>query len=83
MPVSLKASQIYPANKKFRPDANILLVKFIYSKKVTEFCEISTLLLSYVVPVKSNVEILHNFVTFSEYMNLTTLAILSSWLSLH
>ena len=31
--------------------------------------EISTLLLSYVVPVKSKVEILQNFVTFSQYMN--------------
>ena len=27
--------------------------------------------LSYVVPVKSNVEILQNFVSFSEYMNFT------------
>ena len=43
---------------------------FIYSEKATKFCEISTLLLlSYVVPVKSKVEILQNFVTFSEYMN--------------
>ena len=33
----------------------------------------STLLLSYVVPVKSKVEILQNFVTFSEYMNFTFL----------
>ena len=32
-------------------------VKFIYSKKATQFCEIATLLLSYVVPVKSKVEI--------------------------
>ena len=29
------------------------VVKFIYSEKATKFCEISTLLLSYVVPVKS------------------------------
>ena len=43
-------------------------VKFIYSE-ATKFCEISTLLLSYVVPVKSKVEILQNFVAFSEYMN--------------
>ena len=28
-------------------------LKFIYSEKATKFCEISTLLLSYVVPVKS------------------------------
>ena len=44
-------------------------LKFIYSEKATIFCEISTLLLSYVVPVKSKVEISENFVAFSEYMN--------------
>ena len=44
-------------------------VKFIYSEKATKFCEISTILLSYVVPVKSNVEISQNFEAFSEYMN--------------
>ena len=43
-------------------------LKFIYSE-ATKFCEISTLLLSYVVPVKSKVEILQTFVAFSEYMN--------------
>ena len=44
-------------------------VKFINSEKATKFCEISTLLLSFVVPVKSKVEISQNFVAFSEYMN--------------
>ena len=44
-------------------------LKFIYSEKATKFCEISTLLLSYVVPVKSKVDISQNFVAFSEYMN--------------
>ena len=44
-------------------------IKFIYSKKVTKFCEIFTLLLSCVVPVKSKVKISQNFVAFSEYMN--------------
>ena len=44
-------------------------LKFIYSEKATKFCEISTLLLSYVVPVKSKVEISQNFVSFSEHMN--------------
>ena len=43
----------------------MLLVKFIYSEKATKFCKIPTLLLSYVVPVKSKIEI----VAFSEYMN--------------
>ena len=43
-------------------------LKFIYSEKATKFCEISTLLLSYVVPVKSKMEISQNFVAFSEYL---------------
>ena len=43
------------------------LLKFIYSEKATKFCEIFTLLLSYVVPVKSKVS--QNYVAFSEYMN--------------
>ena len=46
-----------------------LLLKFIYSEKATKFCEIFTLLLSYIVPVKSKVKISQNFVAFSEYMN--------------
>ena len=41
----------------------------IYSEKATKFWEISTIILSYVVPVRSKVEILQNFVAFSEYMN--------------
>ena len=50
---------------------NILIwqLKFIYSEKATTFCKIFTLLLSYVVPVKSKVKISHNYVAFSEYMN--------------
>ena len=43
-------------------------VKFIYSEKATTFCEISTLLLSYLVPVKSKMEISQNFLAFSEYI---------------
>ena len=49
-------------NKKF-------IIKFIYSEQATKFCEISTENLSYVVPFKSTVEILQNFVVFSEYMD--------------
>ena len=49
--------------------AIISLAKFVYSDKATKFCEISTLLLSYVVPVKSKVKISRNFVASSEYMN--------------
>ena len=37
--------------------------------KQTKFCEIKSEFLSYVVPVKSTVEILQNFEAFSEYMN--------------
>ena len=39
-------------------------VKFIFSEKATKFCEIFTLLLSYVVPVKIKVKISQNFVAF-------------------
>ena len=48
------------------------VIKFIYSEETTKFCKIFTLLLSYVVPVKSKVKILHNFVAFSDYMNFKT-----------
>ena len=46
-------------------------IKLIYSEKATKLCEISTLLFSYAVPVKSKAEILQVFVAFSEYMNFT------------
>ena len=46
-------------------------IKFIYSEKATKFCEIFTLLLSYVVAVKSKVKISQNFVAFSECINFT------------
>ena len=49
------------------------MVKFIYSEKATKFCEIFTLLLTYVVTVKSKVKILQNFVSFSEYMDFMTI----------
>ena len=44
-------------------------LKFKHSEKATNFCENSTADLSYVVAVKSTVEILQNFVAFSEYKN--------------
>ena len=47
---------------EFPPNSEL---KFIYSEKAIKFCEISTLLLTYVVPVKSKV-------AFSEYMNFTS-----------
>ena len=40
--------------------------KFIYSERATKFGEIYSVDLSYVVPVKSMVKILQNFVAFSE-----------------
>ena len=46
-----------------------LYVKFIFSEKATNFCEISTVDLCYVVTVKSTMEISQNFVAFSEYIN--------------
>ena len=49
----------------------VCIVKFMYSENATKFCKISTVDLSYVVPVKSTVEISQNFVAFSEYMNFT------------
>ena len=49
----------HPYGTKFPVDFSVK-VKFIYSEKATKFCKISTLLLSYVVPVKSKVEILQN-----------------------
>ena len=45
------------------------VLKFRYSEKALKFCEISTLFLSYIVPVKCMVELLQNFDSFSEYMN--------------
>ena len=44
-------------------------LKFIYSEKAIKFCRILTLLLSYVMPVKSKLKISQNFVAFSEFMN--------------
>ena len=45
-------------NIKYKPE-----LKFIYSEKAKKFCEISAVDLSYVVAVKSTVEILQNFVS--------------------
>ena len=50
-------------------------LKLIYSEKGTKFCEISTVDLSYIVTVKSTMEVFQNFVAFSEYMNFTRIII--------
>ena len=44
-------------------------LKFIYSEKATKLYEMSNIDFSFVVTVKSTVEIFQNFVAFSEYMN--------------
>ena len=43
----------------------------MYSEKTKKFCKIFSLLLFCVVPVKTKVKIMQNFVAFSEYMNFT------------
>ena len=45
------------------------MLKFIYSEKVTKFCETFPLLLTTVHTVESKGKISQNFVSFSEYMN--------------
>ena len=53
-------------------DLPAFVLKLIYSEKATNFCEISTVDLSYIVMVKYTVEISQNFVAFSEYMNFSS-----------
>ena len=73
----LETSKITPDYKTLRFIAEVrwARLKFMYSEKATQFCEISTVDLSYVVPVKSTVEILQNFVAFSEYMNFNVIVL--------
>ena len=54
------------------------IVKFIYSEKATNFCEISIVDLSFVVTVKSTMEILQNFVAISVYINFIIASVLVS-----
>ena len=63
--------------------SNFLKVKFIYSKKATQFWQISTLILSYVVPVKSKVEIYQNYVAFSEYMIIIKIIVIIIYLPVY
>ena len=51
------------------PNVSTIQLNFIYSEKAKKMCEISTLLLSYLVPVNSKVDISQNFVAFTECMN--------------
>ena len=68
------------------------MLKFTYSEKATKFCKISALLLSYVVPIKSKLDISQNFVAFLEFTNfkarnqkdfLTALGILGIRIRMH
>ena len=47
------------------------ILKFIYYEKATNFCQISIVVLYYVVMVKSTVDISRNIWPFSKYMNFT------------
>ena len=69
MSFTILASHSHVIIRQLKHQKKLLKVKFIHSEKATKFCKIFTLLLSYVVPVKSKVKILQNFVAFSEYMN--------------
>ena len=51
------------------PSVVAAVVTFIYSDKATKFCEISTVDLSFVVPVRPTIEISQNFAAFSDYIN--------------
>ena len=62
-------SALSPVLMNKRPSKSML--KFIYSEKVTKFCEIFTLLLTVCTVVKSKVTISQNYVAFSEYVNFT------------
>ena len=75
-------NKIKQVSKKFLYFVNWLqklgmieIIKIIYSEKAKKFCEIFTLLLPYLVPVKIKVKILQNFVAFSEYMNFKVLTL--------
>ena len=59
--------------------AAFFFLKFIYSEKVTKFCEIFPLLLTSVHTVKTKGKILQNFVAFSDYMNFIYLVNNSWW----
>ena len=64
-PICIKLDNAYagvsslgvPPGVPWHPQILIDQLKFIYSEKATNFCEISTINLSYVVTVKSTVEI--------------------------
>ena len=66
--ISLDFLQLTCNEDQSLPNNKRSYLKLIYSEKATKFWEISTVGLSYVVPVKSTMEVLQNFVAFSEYL---------------
>ena len=78
---------VFGSKLKIELREEIWFIKFIYSEKATKFCSISTLLLSYVVPVKSKVEISQNFVAFQNIWTLKELTVdgiyLKTWMMSH
>ena len=64
--VSLFYHDHHICEKNWQTAASIF--NFIYPEKATKICEIFTLLLSYVLPVKRKLKISQNFVVFSEYV---------------
>ena len=56
-----RAKNILKSHLKFCDFRRYFILKIIYFEKATNFCEISTIDLSYVVTVKSTVEILQSF----------------------
>ena len=66
--VSTKEDFLLQDNK---PPPCIKVHIFWEGHKILQICKTSTLLLAYVVPVKSKVEISQNFAAVSEYMNFT------------
>ena len=69
----------FPVTSLTAHSVNTNTLKLIYSEKSTNFCEISTVDLSYLVTVKSTVEISQNFVAFSEYMNFKSCSYWCLW----
>ena len=73
LPVAIKCFLLYQNSCQPQVKCRLwrIFIQSIYSEKATKFCEIFTLLLSCLEPVKSKVKISQNFVAFSEYMNFT------------
>ena len=67
-------SKILTNNQIYQREVYSLL-KFIYSETATKLCKFSTLIFTVCTAVKSKVEIVQNFVAFSEHMNFKIVSI--------